>query len=71
MVYEKLKPLVTDKCPFVNLPETGRARLGRDFRRRENEEMRLGPSQNGSRGRIFGVDLRRQAAAFQIRGAPR
>jgi ATP dependent DNA ligase-like protein len=21
MVYEKLKPLVTDKCPFVNLPE--------------------------------------------------
>jgi bifunctional non-homologous end joining protein LigD len=28
MVYEKLKPLVTDKCPFVNLPETGRARWG-------------------------------------------
>ncbi len=28
MVYEKLEPLVTDKCPFVNLPETGRARWG-------------------------------------------
>jgi DNA ligase D-like protein (predicted ligase) len=28
MVYEKLKPLVTDECPFVNLPETGRARWG-------------------------------------------
>jgi len=28
MVYEKLKPLVTGKCPFVNLPETGRARWG-------------------------------------------
>jgi len=28
MVYEKLKPLVTDKCPFVNLPETGRTRWG-------------------------------------------
>jgi DNA ligase D-like protein (predicted ligase) len=28
MVYEKLKPLIIDKCPFVNLPETGRARLG-------------------------------------------
>jgi ATP-dependent DNA ligase len=28
MVYEKLKPLVTDKCPFVNLPETGHARWG-------------------------------------------
>jgi bifunctional non-homologous end joining protein LigD len=28
MVYEKLKPLVTDKCPFVNLPETGRGRWG-------------------------------------------
>jgi DNA ligase D-like protein (predicted ligase) len=28
MVYQKLKPLVTDKCPFVNLPETGRARWG-------------------------------------------
>ena len=27
-VYEKLKPLITDKCPFVNLPETGRARGG-------------------------------------------
>jgi ATP-dependent DNA ligase len=27
-VYEKLKPLVTDKCAFVNLPETGRARWG-------------------------------------------
>jgi ATP-dependent DNA ligase len=27
-VYEKLKPLVIDKCPFVNLPETGRARWG-------------------------------------------
>jgi ATP-dependent DNA ligase len=24
----KLKPLVIDKCPFVNLPETGRARWG-------------------------------------------
>lgn len=28
MGYEKLKPLITDKCPFVNLPETGRARWG-------------------------------------------
>ncbi len=28
MVYEKLKPLITDKRPFVNLPETGRARWG-------------------------------------------
>jgi ATP-dependent DNA ligase len=28
MVYEKLKPLVTDKCQLVNLPETGRARWG-------------------------------------------
>jgi DNA ligase D-like protein (predicted ligase) len=28
MVYEKLKHLVTDKCPFVNLPESGRARWG-------------------------------------------
>jgi bifunctional non-homologous end joining protein LigD len=28
MVYAKLKPLVIDKCPFVNLPETGRARWG-------------------------------------------
>jgi DNA ligase D-like protein (predicted ligase) len=27
-VYEKLKPLVIDRCPFVNLPETGRARWG-------------------------------------------
>jgi hypothetical protein len=23
MVYEKLKSLIIDKCPFVNLPETG------------------------------------------------
>ncbi|SRR6266478_603324 len=29
MVYEKLKPLIIDKCPFVNLPETGRARSAR------------------------------------------
>jgi DNA ligase D-like protein (predicted ligase) len=28
MVYEKLKPLITDKCPFVNVPETGRTRWG-------------------------------------------
>jgi ATP-dependent DNA ligase len=28
MVYEKLKPLVTDRCSFVNLPEAGRARWG-------------------------------------------
>jgi ATP-dependent DNA ligase len=28
MVYEKLKPVIIDKCPFVNLPETGRARWG-------------------------------------------
>ncbi len=28
MVYEKLKPLVADRCPFANLPETGRARWG-------------------------------------------
>jgi DNA ligase D-like protein (predicted ligase) len=27
-VYGKLKPLITDKCLFVNLPETGRARWG-------------------------------------------
>jgi DNA ligase D-like protein (predicted ligase) len=28
MVHEKLKPLIIEKCPFVNLPETGRARWG-------------------------------------------
>jgi len=28
MIYEKLKPRMTDKCSFVNLPETGRARWG-------------------------------------------
>jgi DNA ligase D-like protein (predicted ligase) len=28
LVYKKLKPLVADKCSFVNLPETGRARWG-------------------------------------------
>jgi bifunctional non-homologous end joining protein LigD len=28
MVYEKLKLLIINKCPFVNLPETGRARWG-------------------------------------------
>jgi hypothetical protein len=27
-VYEILKPLITEKCPFVNLPGTGRARWG-------------------------------------------
>src|SRR5205807_1266862 len=27
-VYENLKPLIIDKCLFVNLPETGRARWG-------------------------------------------
>jgi DNA ligase D-like protein (predicted ligase) len=27
-VYEKLKPIIIDRCPFVNLPETGRARWG-------------------------------------------
>ena len=25
-VHRKLKPIVIEKCPFVNLPETGRAR---------------------------------------------
>jgi bifunctional non-homologous end joining protein LigD len=28
MVCEKLKPLITDTCPFVNMPETRRARWG-------------------------------------------
>lgn len=28
VVYEKLKPLVIDRRPLVNLPETGRARWG-------------------------------------------
>jgi len=28
MVYEKLKPLITDRCPFVKLPETGRTLSG-------------------------------------------
>jgi ATP-dependent DNA ligase len=27
-VFEKLRPLVTPKCPFVNLPETRKARWG-------------------------------------------
>ena len=27
-VFEKLQPLVTAKCPFVNLPEIGRSRWG-------------------------------------------
>ena len=27
-VYEKLKPFITARCPFVNLPEMGRARWG-------------------------------------------
>lgn len=28
---QKLKALVTDKCPFVDLPETGRARWGENL----------------------------------------
>lgn len=28
VAYEKLNPLVIDRCPFVNLPETGRGRWG-------------------------------------------
>jgi bifunctional non-homologous end joining protein LigD len=28
MVYEKLKPLITDKCPFVNLPDEHPSRWG-------------------------------------------
>jgi bifunctional non-homologous end joining protein LigD len=28
MIYERLKPLIMDKCPFGNLPETGRSRWG-------------------------------------------
>jgi ATP-dependent DNA ligase len=27
-VFEKLKPLTISTCPFVNLPETGKARWG-------------------------------------------
>jgi ATP-dependent DNA ligase len=27
-VFEKLRPLITLKCPFVNLPETRKARWG-------------------------------------------
>jgi ATP-dependent DNA ligase len=27
-VFRKLRPLVLDRCPFVNLPETGRSRWG-------------------------------------------
>ena len=41
-VYEKVKPLVTDKCPFINLPETGRAQMGRDLGRRKDEEVCVG-----------------------------
>jgi bifunctional non-homologous end joining protein LigD len=27
-VYDRLKPLIADRCPFSNLPETGRGRWG-------------------------------------------
>jgi len=30
-VYEKLRPLVMQACPFVNLPETHRSRWGEDL----------------------------------------
>jgi hypothetical protein len=45
--------------------------MERDFRRREDEEMRMDASRTGGRYRIFGVDRRRQVAAFEVRGAPR
>jgi hypothetical protein len=50
-VYEKLKLLVTDKCPFVNLPETGRVRWGEIL-----DAEKMGATQAGSRCRIFRVD---------------
>jgi ATP-dependent DNA ligase len=71
MVYEKLKPLVNDKCPFVNLPETGRARWGEIL---DAEKMKKCA---WVRPKIVAVieflewTGGRQAAAFQICGAPR
>jgi bifunctional non-homologous end joining protein LigD len=70
MVYEKLKPLITDKCPFVNLPETGRARWG-EILDAEKTKKCVGPSQTGGRYRILGVDRGRSASPFKICGAPR
>jgi len=72
MVYEKLKPLVTDKCPFVNLPETGRARWGEIL---DEEKMKkcvwVRLKLVAVIPRISGLDRGRQAAAFQVRRAPR
>src|SRR5258708_1553444 len=43
-VYEKLKPLATDRCPFVNLPETGRARWGEILDEEKMKKcVRVGP----------------------------
>ena len=48
MVYGKLKPLVTDKCPFVNLPETGRARWGEILDEEKMKKCVMATSQVGS-----------------------
>jgi hypothetical protein len=45
-VFEKLRLLVTPNCPFINLPETRKARWGEALTAGEDEEMCLGSAQD-------------------------
>jgi hypothetical protein len=56
--FERIKPLVTTKCPFVNLPEEDAGRWGTGINCREDEGMRLGEASGGGRDRVLGVDRR-------------
>jgi hypothetical protein len=54
-VFAKLKSLVRDKC--VRQPaRNGTGSLGRDPRCGEDEEVRLGSSEDPGRDGVFGVD---------------
>ena len=57
-VFERIKPLETGKCPFVNLPEKNAGRRGTGTDGREDERVRLGEAAGRGADRVPGVDRR-------------
>ena len=55
-VFEKIKHLKTQKCPFINLPGGGGGAMGPGIDRREDERMRMAETGSGCAYRVFGVN---------------
>ncbi len=66
-VFEAIKHLKTQKCPFVNLPEKEAGRWGQGIDGGEDAGMRVVDAGSHSADRVFGMDGSESSATHEVR----